>query len=312
MVNYKCPRCGFETTVKTKYIQHLKRKFLCKSTLSENNLGEEYKKYNIFEKMDTLENPGESSVNPCEISTLYPQNIHKIYPNESKKKIYECKYCEKSLSSYKSLWRHYKTCEEKQDEEEKQKLLDLVNLLNKQIEKKDKQIEKKDKQIDELIKKAGINVGTQNIQNQINQEIKILAYNDTDISHLTDSDYLKCIKHANFCIPNLIKQIHFNPTKPENHNIYISNLKNNYVMIYDGNKWLIRDRDVSIQDIIDKNEGIIEQKIEEWIEHGKDYPDIMKKFNKYLEKKENDKVLNKIKSEIKLMLFNNRDMISTI
>ena len=83
-------------------------------------------------------------------------------------------------------------------------------------------------------------------------------------------------------------------------------------MIYDGNKWLIMDRDDSIQDIIDKNEGIIEQKIEEWIKNGNDYPDIMKKFNKYLEKKENDKVLNKIKSEIKLMLFNNRDMISTI
>ena len=36
----------------------------------------------------------------------------------------------------------------------------------------------------------------------------------------------------------------------------------------------------------------------------------MKKFNRYLEKKENDTVLNKIKDEIKLMLFNNRDLIS--
>jgi hypothetical protein len=35
----------------------------------------------------------------------------------------------------------------------------------------------------------------------------------------------------------------------------------------------------------------------------------MKKFNRYLEKKENDTVLNKIKDEIKLMLFNNRDII---
>ena len=36
----------------------------------------------------------------------------------------------------------------------------------------------------------------------------------------------------------------------------------------------------------------------------------MKKFNRYLEKKENDTVLNKIKNEIKLMLFNNRDIVS--
>ena len=56
MVNYKCPRFSYETTIKTKYIQHLKRKFLCKNTLSNNNLGEEYKKYNIYEKIDILEN----------------------------------------------------------------------------------------------------------------------------------------------------------------------------------------------------------------------------------------------------------------
>ena len=181
---------------------------------------------------------------------------------------------------------------------------------DKQIEKNYKQFEeiinKKDQQIDELIKKAGINIGTQNIQ----QNINILAYNNTDISHLTDQDYLKCLKHSNFCIPHLIEKIHFNPQKPENHNIYISNLKNNYAMIYDGNKWALKDRDDEINKLIDDKELIIEQKLEEWIENGEKYPDAMKKFSRYLEKKENDKVINKVKGEIKLMLFNNRNVIS--
>ena len=35
----------------------------------------------------------------------------------------------------------------------------------------------------------------------------------------------------------------------------------------------------------------------------------MKKFERYIEKKENDIVINKIKEEIKLMLFNNRNVI---
>ena len=205
-----------------------------------------------------------------------------------------------------------KTCKKKkEDDEEKQNLLNLVNTLNKQLEKRDKQIEEQNNQINELIKKAGINIGTQNIQQNIQQNIKILAYNNTDLSHLTDKDYLKCLKHSNFCIPHLIQKIHFNPKKPENHNIYISNLKNNYVMIYNGNKWMINDREESIQNLIDEKESIIEQKLEEWIENGEQYPDIMKKFNRYLEKRENDKVLNKIKSEIKMMLFNNRDIVST-
>ena len=38
----------------------------------------------------------------------------------------------------------------------------------------------------------------------------------------------------------------------------------------------------------------------------------MKKFNRYLEKKEKDQVANNIKEEIKLMLFNNRSMVSDI
>jgi len=151
-------------------------------------------------------------------------------------------------------------------------------------------------------KKAGI---TQNIQNNI----KILAYKETDLSHLTDNDYLQCLNRSNMCIPNLIKRIHFNPKKPENHNIYISNIKNKYVMIYDGGKWNLHNRDETIDNLIDTNEDVLEQKLEEWIENGKDYPEIMKKFNRYLEKKEKDEVINKVKEEIKLILFNNRKIV---
>ena len=54
------------------------------------------------------------------------------------------------------------------------------------------------------------------------------------------------------------------------------------------------------------------QKLEEWIENGNNFPEIMKKFNRYLEKKEHDVVLNKIKEEIKLILYNNRSLIKEI
>ena len=298
MVNYSCPRCGFNTNHKTKYIMHLRRKFICKNIVSDDTLNNEYIKYNILDKICLKLSSTKIHKNPQKIVEL-----HKKPQNTS----FFCNYCEKLFSRSDSLSRHLKKCKEKRkDEENKNNLVNLVNLLNEKIENKDKQLEEKNNQIDKLIKKVGINIGTQNIQ----QNIKILAYDSTDLSHLTNNDYLKCLKHSNFCIPHLIKKIHFNPDKPENHNIYISNLKNNYVMIYNGEKWMINDRDESIQSLIDDKESIIEQKLEEWIENGKNYPDIMKKFNRYIEKKENDTVLNKIKNEIKLMLFNNRDLIS--
>ena len=299
MVNYKCPRCGYEINIKTKYVNHLRRKKLCDEILSKTNLQTEYIKYGIKEKI--IMNPNESSIE---------SKIGFMNPNESKR-IHFCKYCEKNYSTNSNLCKHLKKCKEKiKIEEANENMQELVKLLNEKIEKRDRQLEEKNKQIDELIKKAGINIGTQNIQQNINQNIKILAYDNTDLSHLKNKDYLKCLKRSNFCIPHLIEKIHFNPDKPENHNIYISNLKNNYVMIYNGEKWMINDRDESIQNLIDDKESIIEQKLEEWIENGKKYPDIMKKFNRYLEKKENDTVLNKIKNEIKLMLFNNRDIVS--
>ena len=298
MVNYNCPRCGYNTNHKTKYIIHLRRKIICKN-INEDDLQKEYIKYRINEKIKV--NPNESSIE---------SKIGFMNPNESKR-IHSCKYCEKIYSTNSNLCKHLKKCKEKiKIEEANENMQELVKLLNEKIEKRDRQLEEKNKQIDELIKKAGINIGTQNIQQNINQNIKILAYDNTDLSHLKNKDYLKCLRRSNFCIPHLIEKIHFNPEKPENHNIYISNLKNNYVMIYNGEKWMINDRDESIQNLIDDKESIIEQKLEEWIENGKNYPDIMKKFNRYLEKKENDTVLNKIKNEIKLMLFNNRDIVS--
>ena len=202
-------------------------------------------------------------------------------------------------------------------------MIELVNLLNEQMKEQKEQIKEEKKQmkeerqilnnqikeqnsqIKELIKKAGITNSNINIQ----QNIKLLSYGNTDMSHLTDKDYMKCLNHSNFCVPYLIEQIHFDPQKPENHNIYISNIKNNYVMLYNGNKWILKDRDEAITNLIDDKDVILEQKLEEWIEKGNEYPKIMNKFKRYIEKKDNNKVLNKIKDEIKLVLFNNREIV---
>jgi hypothetical protein len=92
-------------------------------------------------------------------------------------------------------------------------------------------------------------------------------------------------------------------------------------MVYDDGKWDTKNRDEVIVDMIDDKQGLIEERIEIWIEKGhafgislkqrfvKKYPSIMKKFERYLEIKENNIVINKIKEEIKLMLFNNKNLI---
>ena len=80
-------------------------------------------------------------------------------------------------------------------------------------------------------------------------------------------------------------------------------------MIYDGQKWKCEDRDDQINNLINDNQSIIEYKLEEWIENGNKYPEMMRKFNRYIEKKDNNVVIDKIKDEIKLLLYNNRNIV---
>ena len=47
-------------------------------------------------------------------------------------------------------------------------------------------------------------------------------------------------------------------------------------------KWEIKDRNETLEDMIDNNADILETKLNEWIEKGKNYPLIMKRFNNFL------------------------------
>ena len=315
MVNYNCIRCGYTTNDKSKMKSHFRRKTVCKPELNDVNI-DEYKKDILEGKKITIitDHPKSSQIIPnhpksSQIIPNHPESSQIFFKDESS--FFECKYCEKRYKHNYHLNRHLKKCKEKkEDDEEKKNLLNLVEILNKQLneqrEEHKKQLSEQNNQINELIKKTGINIGT---QNNIQNNIKILAFKNTDISHLTDQDYIQCLNRSNMCIPNLIKRIHFDPKKPENHNIYISNIRNKYIMVYDGMKWILHDQSDAIDNLIDTNEFVLEQKLEEWLENGKNYPDIMNKFNRYLEKKEKDDVLNKIKEEIKLILYNNRKII---
>ena len=313
MVNYHCPRCGYETNHFVTFKRHLSRKKICENVLSDDDLNELYIKYNITEKLENL-NSAKKPPKTAKIKISPPKTakIRQKYEDDIEDEddnLIECRYCFKVFTRKDSLLKHEKNrCKvKKENEKEKEEMNKMVELLNKQLEDQKQQI-------NELIKKSGTTNTTTNItynqQNNVSNNIKLLGYRKTDISHLSDKDFINCISHSNFCIPHLIRKIHFDPNKPENHNIYISNIKNNYAMIYDGDKWNLSNRDDLINEILEEKEIIIEEKLEEWLEKGdRKYPEIMKKFTRYLEKKEHDVVLDKIKDEIKLVLFNNRNII---
>ena len=223
-------------------------------------------------------------------SLLVVQNVVQSSPIHK----FSCKYCSQIFNHRSSIYKHIRySCTKNKDEDMKE----LVRLMNMQIENQNKQIERQQKQIDKLMGKLEIN-GSFNTT--INNNINLLAYKESDTSHLTEKDYTNCIKQVNFCVKQLIEKIHFNPEKPENMNIYISNLKDKYMMVYEAGSWNIKNKDV-IESIYDDKELMLE----EWLdEEQHKHPELKEKFLRYLNNKENDETLNMIKDEIKLMMYN--------
>ena len=225
----------------------------------------------------------------------------------------KCKYCEQCYRHKSSLSKHIKyNCTKNKDEDMKE----LVRLLNIQmeqqkqeftnkIETQSKQIESQSKQIEKLMGKLEIS-GSFNttISNNVNN-ITLLSYRETDLSHLTDQDYQYCIKRVNHCVKSMIERVHFNPLKPENMNIYISNIKDKYIMLYDGQNWNVANK----KDELDRLYEEKEMMLEEWLESNPDQ-ELKDKFVKYLNNKDNDECLNRIKEEIKMMIYNSHQKLA--
>jgi hypothetical protein len=77
-------------------------------------------------------------------------------------------------------------------------------------------------------------------------------------------------------------------------------------MYYNGNKWIIEKKDDLLTNIIDTKTDCLEEKFYEIID---ELPKKLKeKFQEFLDTNDGDNYLNTIKEELKLMLYNKKDI----
>jgi len=287
-MEFTCECCRYSTTVKCNYAKHLE---------SNRHAIQKYKQNTALK---------------CDVSKTQPelaevsQKLAKVSPKlaEVSPKGIFCKYCEKEYKHKSSLSKHIKySCTKNKDED----LKELVRLMNLKMEAErkelklenkelQKQLDQKSKQIEKLMGKLEIHGSFNN--NTINN-ITLLAYRDTDVSHLTTEDYIGFYKKVNHCVKQMIEKIHFNPAKPENMNIYISNMKDKYLTIYDGQNWNLANKNIEMARLYEEKE----QMLEEWLESNPN-PLLKEKFARYLSNKESDECFQHIMEEIKLMMYN--------
>ena len=275
MMKFNCECCNYSTDDKSNFNKHI-----------------------ISKKHKLVESKVVVSPKLVEISPVVAKVSHENI------NLFKCKYCEQGYKHKSSLSKHIKySCTKNKTED----LTELVRLLNLQLEHKDKQLETQSKQIEKLMSKLEINNYTNSnntIINNVTNNINLLNYDETDTSHLTNKDYEKCIKQVYNCVMKMIEKVHFNPEKPENMNLYISNIKSKHIMMYKDNKWMITPN-TELDSIYADKDNLIKT----WLEENeiKD-PELIEKFNKC--NNMDEKKLKNVYDEINFMLFNNKHLVN--
>ena len=240
-------------------------------------------------------------------------HVKKSVCMQQKEEIFECKFCQKRFTTSTSMYRHMNhTCKiKKQDDIEKSQIYERLLRLeenNRNIVKENKQLKK---EVDSLRKNV-VNVSkitnnTQNINNGIVAHINLIGYGKEDLSKIDKKEILKAMQSGFDSTIRLTETLHFNPKHPEYHNIYITNVKDKYAMMFDGKDWNLTMKDELINKIYDDKKNYIEENLDDFI----DSLSISRKkaLDRWLTTEEDDDRINKVKNEIKLLLYNKRGLV---
>ena len=145
---------------------------------------------------------------------------------------------------------------------------------------------------------------TNTINNLNVAKVNVVKFGSENISYISDDIYKQILGRGIRAIEEFIEYSHFDRTHPKNHNIYITNIRNEYLVLYDGDKWTITRRDEKLEDIIYAKSDFLCRKFEELSESM--HPNDVFKFKKYLAVKDDQVTINRIKDDLSIKLYNNR------
>lgn len=338
-----CEICGEGFTKKSTYDYHINRKYKCvpedikqkfykkKNKLS--NLSDDKKKSVVKDKnisiLDTRKRNtdsthGELGDDHYDIKNNTKKNIDSnndanidenvdgnIDDNEDKNidikknlRRYICDICGNDFSTKGNLSRHINrgACKKEKKETESEEIIKLRKELEEFKIKFQTEIEK--------MKNTQNTQNTQNIQNNIvnNQVINIITpYSRDNIGQIDPAKFLECLRHGYNSTLKMVEAVHFDPAHPERHNVYISNLKNKYAMVYKDNSWYVVLEEALVEELYTNHKEYIEENMD--VFYDKLLPSQQKSLYRWIETNDEDPKIKKIKFDLKLLLFNKRDMV---
>jgi hypothetical protein len=232
MVLYQCDKCDFSTKDKGKYSRHCNRKFPCKKKENANDIESIKEKKTNFTQNDSKTTQNYSNL--LKNYSLFKNN-HENPLNDKSNKImnyFVCEYCRKESARKYNHQRHVNSCKKLRE--------NIIENNNKYLYIKD--LEEKTKHLEEKINELKNNKSVINnvVNYNYNYNITINAYGKENLDFLTDYKIRQLFgDFKDNLIVQLIKNIHCNPSLPENMNLFKPNKKDTHIMVFNGENWIL-------------------------------------------------------------------------
>jgi hypothetical protein len=201
----------------------------------------------------------------------------------------------------------------------------MENILEELKEYKDhiKQQDKKIKKLEATLKQTTGPIINNNNYN--NNKIKLLAFGKEDLHSLSNDVCKKILRKGYQAVPALVEYMHFNKDNPTAHNVFVSNSRDCNAMTYDGDDWILTNKDEIVNKLYDDKYVFLLDKFEE-LDDELD-SQTKKKFGRFKEETEMqtkeviqereangidcdlkniEQVANSIKKGLKLLMYNKR------
>jgi hypothetical protein len=276
-MNYYCIRCGAEFARWNYYVKHAHKKALCAAT--------------------------RSTEIPNEDNYLRAPSSHK------------CTLCDKSFPDISTLERHLESQQHLIQKSVRDSMKALQEQFSEQLngmknemivsqgELKDQILAKMDRAI---VAKPDKDPSNFNLNLNLNLNIENLKDSKDYISN--DRKY-HLLQRGMSAMPFLVKDVNFDPKRPENHNMYISNIKTKTAQVKENGQWVKRDARQLVTDIIYDYDCKFFRSFAEDPELEEEYPKATQLYYKYIDITDSKEAQKKIENEIMEMLYNHREMI---
>lgn len=291
MVEYTCTTCGKTFNRKSNFEYHLNRKFKC---APRTEAVSDIEKHRVA--------PNGHKIAPiCTVPD--PPSPETPSPNTSAE--HRCSRCGREFARKYTLQRHEggRRCHGK----------DSVDELQREIRELKAQLATAS--TTGAVNNNTIVNNTTNTNNGTINNIVVVPFGREDVSKLTKKEMEDILQFAHTALERYVKLTHFNPRLPENHNIYVSNLRASSVKVFDETKsWRVKDIQDVIDDVIDNGSFSIQRILDEFdlnIQESKlrRMKDFMVRIAQQDDEEKRDKWKDKMRRMIMYEMYNNRKLV---